>query len=66
VKELCSTFQQDIDRFIQISGDEIRELNFNEKLLVIVDAVNLIRHISVRTFKLGVKCSRPDLRVYLQ
>ena len=52
VKELCSIFQSDVNKLIKQHSD-LHLMNLQQKTLILVDALNLLKNLSVRTFTVG-------------
>ena len=54
VRDLCYAFCKDVENLVA-SPVDLKELSFTARVLIIVDAVNLVRNLSVRTYKMGVR-----------
>lgn len=47
---MCSHFKNDVEQLL-IYPSDLKELDFNKKVLILVEALNLVRHLLVRTFR---------------
>ena len=68
VRDLCYAFCKDIENLMASPAD-LKDLSFSARLVIVVDAVNLVRNLTVRTYKMGVRgcASRQETaKIYLR
>lgn len=60
--DLATSFQKDVSNLLKIESD-LRTLDSAQRLLVLVDAVNITRNLFIRTYEVGNKCQNKNARI---
>ena len=55
MKNLTNAFEKDVANLLQ-SPSDLNELDQKNKILVLVEAVNLVKNLLVRTYEAGYIC----------
>jgi len=55
VKKLVNAFNKDVANLLRSPGD-LSQLDYRQKSLILVEAVNLIKNLLIRTYTIGYAC----------
>ena len=60
--DLAVSFQKDVGNLMKTDND-LRALDSAQRLLVLVDAVNITRNLFIRTYEVGNRCENKNARI---